>query len=84
MQIVACEEEQVLAVIRSAGGSRILCLFNYSDQSRVLCPPLPSGTWRVLLDSSGNSPPGSCVTVHSARPTFPTLAPFAVVVYKKE
>ena len=81
MQIVACEEERVLAVIRSAGGGRIFCLFNYSEESRVIPSLLTGGTWRVLLDSSGNSPPGSCVTVH---PDIPTLAPFAVVVYKKE
>ncbi len=84
MQIVACEEERVLAVIRCVDGGRILSLFNYSDQSRVIRPPLIGGTLRVLLDSSGNSPPGSCVTVHPAHPDIPTLAPFAVVVYKKE
>ena len=83
MQIVACEEEEVLAVIRNAGGGRILCLFNFSEESRVI-PPLFGGTWRVLLDSSGNSPPGSWVTVHPAHPGIPKLAPFTVVVYKKE
>ncbi|HEX2768351.1 MAG TPA: alpha amylase C-terminal domain-containing protein, partial [Geobacteraceae bacterium] len=85
MQIVACEEERVLAVIRSAAGGQVLCLFNYSDQKRVIHPPLASDTMCVLLDSSGNSLPGSCVTVNAARPeTFPTLAPFGVIVYRKE
>jgi maltooligosyltrehalose trehalohydrolase len=83
MQIVACEEERVLAVIRSADNDQVLCLFNYSDQSRVIRPPLISGRLQVLLDSSGNSPPGSCVTVNAAcSETFPTLAPFGVIVYK--
>ena len=85
MQIVAFEEEQVLAIIRSAAAAQIVCLFNYSDQSRVIRPPPITGTLHVLLDSSDSSPPGSCVTVDAARPdTFPTLTPFAVMVYKKE
>jgi maltooligosyltrehalose trehalohydrolase len=85
IQVVACEEESVLAVIRSADGGQVLCLFNYSDQSRVIRPPLTSGRWRILLDSTGNSPPGSCVTVNTASPeTYPTLAPFGVIVYRKE
>jgi maltooligosyltrehalose trehalohydrolase len=85
MQVVACEEESVLAVIRSADSGQVFCLFNYSDQSRVIRPPLASGRLQILLDSTGDSPPGSCITVDTARPeTFPTLAPFGVIVYKKE
>ncbi len=84
LQIVAYEEERVLAVILSTGGGRTLCLFNFSDQSRVIRPPFTFGILRVLLDSSGNSPPGSCVTVNATSLDIPTIAPFAVVVYKKE
>lgn len=85
MEVVACEEEQVLAVIRMFDGGQLLCLFNYSDQDRVVRPPLASGTMRLILDSTGNSPPGSCVAVYSTRPeTFPTLAPFGVKVYRKD
>ncbi len=85
MQIVACDEEQVLTVIRSIDSIQLLCLFNYSDQSRVIRPPLASCTFHVLLDSSGKSSPGSCLTVDAACPeTFPTLAAFSVNVYKKE
>jgi hypothetical protein len=85
MQVVACEEESVLAVIRSAAGGQVICLFNFSDQSRVIRPPLAGGRLRILLDSSGDSLPGSCVTVYTTRPeTFPTLAPFGVIVYRKE
>jgi hypothetical protein len=85
MQIVADEEERQLAVIRDAGGSRLHCLFNYSDQGRVIHPLPVGGRLRVLLDSSGNSPPGSCLNVDAARPeTFPALAPFGVLVFKKE
>jgi hypothetical protein len=85
MQVVACEEERVLALIRCADGGEVLCLFNYSDQSRVIRPPLASGRLQILLDSTGNSLPGSCVTVNTASPeTFPTLAPFGVIVYRKE
>ena len=73
----------MLAVIRSADAGQVLCLFNYSDQSRVIRPPLTSGRLHILLDSTGNSPPGSCVTVNTACPeTFPTLAPFGVIVYR--
>ena len=85
MQVISSEEEQLLAIIRTAGEDQVFCLFNYSDQSRVIRPPLTSGRLRILLDSSGYSPPGSCVTVNSACPeTFPTLAPFGVIVYRKE
>jgi hypothetical protein len=63
----------------------VFCLFNYSDQECVIPPPLASGTLNVLLDSTGNYPSGSSLTVYSTRPnTFPTLAPFGVLVYRKE
>ena len=85
MQVVAFEEESVLAVIRSADNGQLICLFNYSDQSRVIRPPPSGGRLQILLDSTGNFPPGSCVTVYTTRPeTFPTLAPFGVIVYRKE
>jgi maltooligosyltrehalose trehalohydrolase len=85
MQVIASEDEQVLAIIRRAADDQVFCLFNYSDQERVIPPPLASGNLRVLLDSAGNHKPGSCLTVYSTRPkTFPTLAPFGVFVYRKE
>jgi len=85
MQVVACEEERVLAVNRSIGTIHLLCLFNYSDQTRVINPSLVGGRMIVLLDSTGNLPPGSGVTVYSTRPkTFPVLAPYGVIVYRKE
>ena len=84
LQVVAFAEERVLAVVRSNASIQLLCLFNYSDQSRVFGPPLAGGTLHVLLDSSGRSAPGSCLTVVAACPeTFPTLAAFSVTVYKK-
>jgi maltooligosyltrehalose trehalohydrolase len=84
MQIVADEEEKVLAVMRRADSCRILCLFNYSDQNCVLRPPLAAGILQVLLDSAGDLAPGSRITVDTARPeTFPTLAPFGVIVYRQ-
>jgi maltooligosyltrehalose trehalohydrolase len=84
MEIIADADEQLLAVIRRAGGDEILCLFNYSDQGRVLRPPLLAGALQVLLDSAGHSPPGQNIVVASARPeTFPTLAPFGVIVYRQ-
>jgi hypothetical protein len=85
MQVVACEEERVLVVYRSAENVRMLCLFNYSDQTRVISPSLACGTMHVLLDSTGSLPPGSCVTVYTTRPeTFTKLAPFGVMVCRKE
>ncbi|MBK5276703.1 MAG: malto-oligosyltrehalose trehalohydrolase [Desulfuromonadales bacterium] len=85
MQVVSGEEEQILAIIRTAGDDQVFCLFNYSDQNRVIPTKLASGTLRVLLDSTGNYPSGSCITVYSTRPkTFPTLAPFGVIVYRTE
>jgi maltooligosyltrehalose trehalohydrolase len=85
MRIVADESEQVLAVIRDSGKSRLLCLFNYSDQPRTASPSLAEGTLRILIDASGILPPGGSVTVHSTRPdTFLRLAPFNVIVYNKE
>lgn len=85
LQIVACEEDQVLAIIRSSDDGQIFCLFNYSDQTRVISPLLVGGTMNVLIDSTGGIPPGSVVTIYTTRPeTFRTLAPFGVVVYRKE
>jgi maltooligosyltrehalose trehalohydrolase len=85
MQVVVFEDERVLAVTRIADSIQVLCLFNYSNQTRVINPSLASGTLHVLLDSSGNSRPGNSITVYSTRPeTFLTLAPFGVNVYRKE
>jgi maltooligosyltrehalose trehalohydrolase len=85
MQVVACEEERVLVVNRSIGNIHLLCLFNYSDQTRVINPSLVGGRMSVLLDSTGNLSPGSIVTVYTTRPeTFPALAPYGVIVYRKE
>jgi maltooligosyltrehalose trehalohydrolase len=85
LKVVACEEEQVLVIIRSSDDGQILCLFNYSDQNRVITPALVGGTMNILLDSTGYYHPGSVVTMYITRPeTFQTLAPFGVVVYRKE
>ncbi len=85
MQIVACEEEQVLTIFRCSDYNQVICLFNYSGESRICRPPLVIGTLQVLLDSSGTQATGSHVTVEADRPeTFPTLAPFGVIVYSKE
>lgn len=85
MQVVACDEERVLTVIRSADGEQVMCLFNFSDQSRVIRPPLTNCTLRILLDSSDTSVQGSCVAVDTTfSGTFPTLAPFGVIVFRKE
>ncbi len=84
MQVIASEEEHLLAVIRSAGDQRLFCLFNFSDHSRVIQPPLASGTLHFLLDSTGRYPPGGHWTVYATRPnSFLTLAPFGVLVYQK-
>jgi len=85
LQVVVSEEERILAIIRSSDDGQLLCLFNYSDQKRVISPALVGGTMNVLLDSSGYYRPGSIVTMYTTRPeTFQTLAPFGVVVYRKE
>ncbi len=85
MKIVACEEEQVLVINRTVEHVQLLCLFNFSDQTRVISPALAGGTMTVLLDSTGRLPSGSSVTVYTTRPeTFPTLSPFGVFVYRKE
>ncbi|MBL0226832.1 MAG: malto-oligosyltrehalose trehalohydrolase [Geobacteraceae bacterium] len=83
MQVIANEDEQMLAIIRNAGDDQLFCLFNFRDRDCVIPPSLACGALRILLDSSGTYPPGSCVTVYSTRPkTFPTLAPFGVMVYQ--
>lgn len=85
MKVVASEEEQVLVVNRSVDNFQLICLFNFSDQTRVISPALVGGTMTVLLDSTRNFSPGSHVTVYTTRPeTFPTLAPFGVIIYRKE
>jgi maltooligosyltrehalose trehalohydrolase len=83
MHVVACEEERVLVVTRSVDNVQLLCLFNYSDQTRVISPALVGGTMTVLLDSTRSLAPDSRVTVYTTRPeTFTTLAPFGVMVYR--
>ena len=85
MQITAYEEEQLLVVNRIVENLQLQCLFNYSDQTRVISPLVVGGTTTVLLDSTGSLSPGSSVTVYSTRPqTFTTLPPFGVIVYKRE
>jgi len=85
MQIVPFEDEQVLVVSRSVEHVELLCLFNYSDQTRIIGPSLVSGTMTVLLDSTGRISSGTSITVYTTRPkTFPTLAPYGVIVYRKE
>ncbi|MFA7403980.1 MAG: malto-oligosyltrehalose trehalohydrolase [Pelobacteraceae bacterium] len=85
MQVIACEDEQMLAMVRTSGDDQLFCLFNYSDQNRVIPPKLASGPLRVLLDSTDGYRSGSCITVSSTRPsTFPTIAPFGVMVYRTE
>ena len=85
MQVVICEEQHVLAVIRRSDRGQLLCLFNFSDQDCVVRPPLASGIMSLILDSTGNIQPGSSVTVYSTRPeTFPTLVPFGFKVYRKD
>jgi maltooligosyltrehalose trehalohydrolase len=81
MQIAACGEEQVLAVTRSAGGRQVLCLFNFSDQYRVISPPLADGTLQLILDSTGSTRPGSRLVIPE---TLPGLPPYGVMVFEKE
>lgn len=84
VQIVADEDERMLTIVRNGDGGQLVCLFNYSDQSRVVSSPLAGSTVHVLLDSAEICPPGSRVPVNPSRPDSPTLAPYAVIVYKKE
>lgn len=81
LQIVADADERLLVLRRCADNGEIRCLFNFSEQSRVLRPPLAAGTLEILLDSSGQLAPGSLLVVDSSCPeTFPTLTPFGVIV----
>jgi maltooligosyltrehalose trehalohydrolase len=85
MQVIADEGQLLLTVVRTSGDDRVFCLFNYSDQTRVIPPSVARGTLRVLLDTTGNFTPGGCVTADASGPgTSPTLAPFGVMVFRKE
>lgn len=85
IQIIDCEDEQVLIINRSSVNFQLNCLFNFSNLKRVIDPSLVNGTITIILDSSGKIPLGSQLTVFTTRPnTFLTLAPFGVVVYLKE
>jgi maltooligosyltrehalose trehalohydrolase len=84
-QVIADEEQLLLTVVRTAGDDQVYCLINYSDQNREIDLTLAQGTLRVLLDSTGTVPSYRILTVDAAHPeTFPTLAPFGVMVYRKE
>jgi maltooligosyltrehalose trehalohydrolase len=83
MEVMVFEKEQMLAIIRRAADDQVFCLFNYSDQICVVPSSLANGTLSVLLDSTDTNRSGSCLTVYSTRPqSFPTLAPFGVLVYR--
>ena len=85
MQVISSKDGQMLTIIRSYGDDQVFCLFNISDQDRVIAPPLASGTLCILLDSTGTFQPGSCITVYSTRQkTYPMLSPFGVIVYRKD
>jgi maltooligosyltrehalose trehalohydrolase len=85
LKVSAFEKERVLLVTRITAKGQLLCLFNYSDQTRVINPSVVGGTITVVLDSTGSLLPGSSITVYTTRPqTFSTLPPFGVIVYKKE
>ncbi|MDD2366817.1 MAG: malto-oligosyltrehalose trehalohydrolase [Desulfuromonadaceae bacterium] len=85
MQVLGMEEERMLAIIRNIADEQLFCLFNFSDRDCIIPPSLAGGNIRIMLDSTGRYPAGSCMTVYSTRPaTFPTLAPFGVIVYRTE
>lgn len=85
LQIVACEEDHTLVVSRSFDNFQLTCLFNFSNQTRVINPELVGGSMTMLLDSTERLSPGGNVTVYFTRPeTFLKLPPFAVLVFRKE
>lgn len=84
MEIIADEDAQLLTIIRNRNGEKVICLFNYSGQSREIHLPTVSGTLLVLLDSCGSFSPGLHVTVSWDHPgTCLMLTPFAVRVLQK-
>lgn len=83
MEIIADEDAQLLTIIRNRNGEEVICLFNYSGQSRAVHLPAVSGML-VLLDSCGSFSPGSRMTVTGDHPgACLLLAPFGVMVLQK-
>ena len=79
------EEGGLMAVGRSAGINRILCLFNFSNQDCVVSPPLVSGSLRLLFDSTGSLLPGNEHTIYGTRPaSYLSLPPYSCRVYRTE
>ncbi len=49
--VLGMETEEVLLVTRRSGREELFCLFNLGEGGNLKVP-LPSGTWRIMLDSS--------------------------------
>jgi len=85
MEIIANEDTQLLAIVRNLNNEQVICLFNFSGQKRAIQLPMLNGTFRLLLDSSGNPVPANSLagTDINAAAVF-TLSPFGIAVYRKE
>lgn len=85
LQVVADEPNRVLILIRRCATDQLLCLFNYSDQTRVISPDTVSGSLQVLLDSAGAIPSGSTIDVYVTRSeSWLTLPPYSAMVCRKD
>ncbi len=51
IRVLGMEDENALFILRRAGREAAFCLFNF-DKGRDLKITLPSGKWRIILDSS--------------------------------
>jgi len=52
IEVKGLERNKTLAVLRKAAGTRMLCLFCFSDAAEDVMLVLPAGAWVKLLDSA--------------------------------
>ncbi len=84
LQVIPFEAERLLLLVRSSETTRIICAFNYSDQTRIVDPDIVSGELTVLLDSSGQYRNETVLTIYRTRPeSCLTLRPFSALVCRK-
>ncbi|MDE2293474.1 MAG: DUF3459 domain-containing protein, partial [Elusimicrobia bacterium] len=83
MKVSAAAEPPLLAVER---GGRALCLFHFGDVPFEGEAPVPSGRWRLLLDSSdprwGGAGPAAPAALASSGTAALRLAPKSFAVYE--
>lgn len=88
MEVIGCEEDQVMFLRRWDGDSEVFTAFNFGEDQAILDFPVPAGRWRKLLESADGrwDGPGTSLpeTLHSDGEVAATLATTSAALFVKE